>query len=50
MWEHILWKGFQDRAPIPPRRDIMESYLMTPVVIVIISYAYAPITPQVDDT
>jgi hypothetical protein len=46
MWEHILCKGFQDRAFIPPRRDIMESYPMTLAVIVIISYAYATITPQ----
>jgi hypothetical protein len=45
MWEHILWKGFQNRALIPPRRDIMESYTTTLVVMVIISYAYAPITP-----
>jgi hypothetical protein len=46
MWEQTLWKGFQDRALILPRRDIMESYPMTLAIIVIISYAYAPITPR----
>ncbi len=49
MWEHTLWKGFEDKALIPPRRGRMSSYPMTLTIFVIIlglplSYAYAPIT------